>query len=688
MAGVTPALQDPLSRLPGIGPRRLEAFRRLGVEQVGDLLTLWPRRHQDRTAIRAILELTAGEQATVVGRITLAHYEPRGPGQGHLRVLVNDGTGTLAAYFFHADWLRQQLTVGKTVLLSGRVEWRGRGYSMTHPDYALLEPGERPELGLLPVYPTTQELKPRWLLQFMRQWVPRLAALAPDPLPETIRTRYQLPERGWALHHLHFPRSQKEWEQSRRRLVFEEFLRIALAVRLRSGLGQGANGLVQNPDGPVSRGLFTRLPYQLTPGQQAAWEEIRRDLLAPRPMARLLQGEVGSGKTTLALLCLAAGVDAGHQAAFMAPTELLAEQHFQVLRERLEPLGVTVGFLSGKEKGAQQVRAALASGRLQVVVGTQALLSEQVRFRSLGVIVVDEQHRFGVRQRARLSAKGLSPDLLVMTATPIPRTLALTVYGDLEISRIVGLPPGRKPIRTVLVGPEGRREAYAAVWRAVKQGHQAYVVCPRVAGDEEEGQAAKAAESLAAGMRKVPGWRIGLLHGQLPLEDKATVMEAFRRHAIDVLVATSIVEVGVDVPNATVMVVESADRFGLAQLHQLRGRVGRGQAPATCYLIAQTDSEEAMARLQAMVETQDGLELAERDLALRGPGEILGLRQHGVAGFQLARPLEDLDWLQEARELAIALLAEDPRLRQPEHQALRAWVEAAFQDDLPGQVLH
>ncbi|MBX5466287.1 MAG: ATP-dependent DNA helicase RecG [Firmicutes bacterium] len=681
------ALGDPIERIPGIGRRRGAALRRLGVERVEDLLTLWPRRHQDRTRLCSIADLKPGEEAAVVGRVTVAHFEPRATGQGLLRVLVNDGTGTLTAYFFHADRLRPVFAVGRTVLLAGRVEWRGRGYSMAHPDHAVLEPGESPELGLIPVYPTTQDLKPRWILQLMREWIPRLSAVASDPLPEWVRRRYQLPERGWALRHLHFPRGREQWEAARRRLVFDEFLRVALAVRWRSGRAPSGDGVRQDPDGPVSRGVWQTLPYDLTPGQRAAWEEIRQDLVAPRPMARLLQGEVGSGKTTLALLALAAGVDGGHQVAFMAPTELLAEQHYHVLRDQLEGLGVKVGFLSGQERGAGAVREELASGRLKVVVGTQALLSDQVRFADLGLIVVDEQHRFGVRQRARLSAKGAYPDLLVMTATPIPRTLALTIYGDLDLSRIVGLPPGRKPVKTVLLGRDQRREAYAAVWKAVRQGHQAYVVCPRVTADEE-GTAAKAAQALAAGMQKVQGWRVGLLHGQLPLDAKARTMQAFRRHEIDVLVATSIIEVGVDVPNATVMVIENADRFGLAQLHQLRGRVGRGHAPGTCYLIAQNDSEEAMARLQAMVETQDGLELAERDLAQRGPGEILGLRQHGIAGFQLARPLEDLEWLQAARDLAQSILAADPRLEDPAHRLLRAWVQAALLDDLPGQVLH
>lgn len=678
------ALGDAIGVVSGVGGKRAAALARLGVEKAGDLLTLWPRRHVDRSVITRIAEVRSGQTYAVVGRIVNAGYEPRGRGQGLLKILINDGSGFLSAVFFHAVWLKSQLVAGKRILLFGRVEWRSRMAHMTHPEHELLEREEMPETGLLPVYPLTADLKQRWMYQLMRSQIPALAEQAADPLPESIRVQERLDPRGWAYLHQHFPKSADDLERARTRLVFDEFLRISLAVLLLSRGNADTPGFVQMPDGTLARDFLTRLPYSLTPGQRMAWDEICHDLSKPQPMARLLQGDVGSGKTTLAMLAMLAALDAGNQAAFMAPTELLAEQHLEVLKRQFEPLGVDVGLLTGQGKDAAAVRVQLADGTLRVVVGTQALLSESVQFERLGLVVVDEQHRFGVRQRAGLPAKGVYPDLLVMTATPIPRTLALTIYGDLAISRIPDLPPGRLPIETVHLPRSRRREAYEAVRRAVREGRQAYVVCPRV--NEGEQTDVKAATELAEGMQTLPGWRVGLLHGQMPLAEKSRVMSAFREGTVDVLVATSIVEVGVDVPNATVMVIESAEQFGLAQLHQLRGRIGRGEHASTCFLISDTPTEEAEARIAAMVESTDGLKLAEEDLKIRGPGEVLGMRQHGVAGFQLARPLEDLHLLESARSVARDLLAQDPGLHQ--HPELKSWVEEALSAALPSQVLH
>jgi ATP-dependent DNA helicase RecG len=402
-------------------------------------------------------------------------------------------------------------------------------------------------------------------------------------------------------------------------------------------------------------------------------------------MARLLQGDVGSGKTILAALALLAAVGSGYQAALMAPTELLAEQHYLLISQYFQPLDVPVVFLSGRSRQNED-EALIRADRPVVVVGTQALVSDRIQFGRLGLVVVDEQHRFGVRQRSRLGEKGLLPHMLVMTATPIPRTLALTVYGDLAVSQIDGLPPGRQPISTVHLAMKDRRTAYVKVQELVRRGQQAYVICPLVE-DSEEGQG-KAATLLAEGMRKVPGWRVGLVHGRMSAQEKSQVMDQFRRGEIDVLVGTTILEVGVDVPAATIIVIEGAERFGLAQLHQLRGRVGRGTEPSFCYLLADPVTDDSEARIAAMVETQNGLELAERDLELRGPGEVLGMRQHGVAGFQLANPLKDLELLEAARRTALDLLAGDRDLSHDDHQALRQWVVDALKEALPGHVLH
>lgn len=680
------SLGDPPERLPGVGAKRAESLARLGVATAGDLLTLWPRRYADRSALREMGGLLPGETATVVGTVQAVAWAPR-PGRAPLlKITAGDRTGVITAVFFHGTWIGRQLTPGTRVLFTGRVDVRGRQVTMTHPDFEVLKAGEEPALGLVPIYPLAGDLRQRFVQQLMRRAVPALAPQKPDPLPAALVEKLGLVGRAWAVMTVHAPGSYGDFERARRRVVFDEFLRMSLAVLLIHRHEERVAGRAQQPNGPLSRRFLENLRFALTPGQLRAWEEIAEDLARPRPMARLLQGDVGSGKTVIAALSLLAAVDAGRQAALMAPTELLAEQQFRVLQELFEPIGVSVGLVTGKGKGTKEARERLASGELAVAVGTQALLSPAVRFTELGVVVIDEQHRFGVRQRAELSDKGYFPDMLVMTATPIPRTLALTVYGDLEVSRIEGLPPGRQPITTRHVTNKDRREAYQKIREEIKAGRQAYVVCPLVGENDEIN--AKAAVELAEGMKRVPGWRVGLLHGKMSSQEKAEAMERFRAGADDVLVSTTIVEVGVDIPNATVMVIEGADRFGLAQLHQLRGRVGRGRHPAVCYLVADPATEEAQARIEAMLRTQDGLELAEADLALRGPGEVLGMRQHGVAGFQLADPVKDLALLETAREVARAILEQDPRLEEAEHHALKVWVNEAIQEALPSHVLH
>ncbi|MCY0881532.1 MAG: ATP-dependent DNA helicase RecG, partial [Firmicutes bacterium] len=634
--------------------------------------------------------VVSGQEATVIATVVSASYDFS---RALLRVVVGDGRATLHVTFFHAAWLRRQIVEGARIMLSGMVEARGRHVGMTHPEFQVLKAGEKPLLGIVPIYPLAGQIKQRFLQQLMEEMVGPLSAQSPEPLSPAMRERLHLMGRAQAILTEHRPPSFEALEEARRRLVFDEFLKISLAVLMLNQAPQQKNGSVQRPDGPLAQKFLRQLPFHMTPGQQSAWQEIRRDLFAPAPMARLLQGDVGSGKTLIAILAMLAAVDAGRQAAFMAPTEILAQQQWQVMQQWLSPLGIPVGLLTGSESKAAMIREELRSGALPLVVGTQALISDKVQFQDLGVVVIDEQHRFGVKQRAFLSLKGTAPDILVMTATPIPRTLALTVYGDLEVSHIQGLPPGRQPIRTVHLNHRDRRQAYEFVRQAVREGQQAYVVCPQIGESDETSEKAvemnaKAAVDLAEGMQKLPGWRIGLLHGKLSEKEKSSVMQQFRQHELDVLVATTIIEVGVDVPNATVMVIEGADRFGLAQLHQLRGRIGRGNLASTCFLIADPTSEESVQRIDAMVQYTDGLLLAEEDLRIRGPGEVLGLRQHGVAGFQLANPLKDLEWLQLARDEARAILARDPLLQDPDHAVLKQWVTDALGDALPSRVLH
>lgn len=679
------AALDPVTKIPGVGTKRAAQLKNLGIEHVADFLTLWPRRHVDRSVVTPIGQVPLGSSCTVQGVIRRARFEVSNRRQSWLNIVIEDKTGSLQATFFHANWLRYQLKEGVQVLMTGRVERFGSSVRMTHPEFEVIRSGESPALGLVPIYPLTGDLKQRFMLEIMRRVVPPVSLQVDDPVPSWVLEQEELAPKNWAVLHEHFPNNAEELERARKRLVFDEFLRVSLAVLLGSP-GKDRPGQAQNPDGPLIRQFLASLPFELTEGQQKVWQEIREDLKSSRPMARLLQGDVGSGKTVIAALTLLSAVDGGRQAVFMVPTELLAEQQFQVLSRFLAPLGLSLGLLAGKGKSLEAVREDVRTGRIDVAVGTQALLSSSVEFQDLGVVVVDEQHRFGVRQRARLSDKGFFPDMLVMTATPIPRTLALTVYGDLDVSRIEGLPPGRHPIETVHLTSSERRQAYQFVMDQVRQGRQAYVVCPLV--DENEELRAKAAVDLAQGMRKISGWRVDVVHGKMASADKAKVMAAFRNHEIDVLVSTTIVEVGVDVPNASVMVIEQAERFGLAQLHQLRGRIGRGSHRSTCFLLSDPKTEEAQARVEAMVTLQDGLKLAEADLAIRGPGEILGMRQHGVAGFQLANPLKDLALLTRARNIAQKLLDKDPELTRPEHAALKRWVEQALDQALPGQVLH
>ncbi len=658
---------------------------RLGIARAGDVLTLWPRRYQDRTRIMPIA-LVRLDEATVVKGQVVAVTARRPPGRDPMAVVtVTDGTALLEVVFFHARYLLDRFRPGQTLLLTGRVSRRGRRLSMAHPEWEIVTDAD--VQGIVPVYPLAGELRQAWMRSLMRRVVPPLAAQVPDPLPAWLLSQRRLPSRSWSLATIHWPATLADQEQARIRLVLEEVLVVALAVQwLRRRERVPGQGQALVPDGPTAARLRARLPYTLTGAQERAWREIAQDLIQVAPMARLLQGDVGSGKTVVAALACLAAVDAGLQAAFMAPTEVLADQQADVLAEWLEPLGLTVGRLTGREGPGSVLRQAVAAGDVAVVVGTQALIQESVRFERLGLVVVDEQHRFGVRQRSGLSAKGHAPHLLVMTATPIPRTLALTVYGDLAVTVIDELPPGRRPVDTVRRTRAERRQVYEEVMRAVRRGEQAYVVCPHV--EDKDAGGVRAATAVYEGMRGLPGWRVGLLHGRQGTEEKVRVMDQFRRGELDVLVATSIVEVGVDVPNASLMVIEDADRFGLAQLHQLRGRVGRGSKPGVCVLVADPGTEEAEARLDAMTRIHDGLELAEVDLQLRGPGEVLGLRQHGLAGFSLANPLKDWELMQEARQLAETLLDQDPELTRPDHAGLRQAVLQALGEALPASVLH
>ncbi|MBX6377643.1 MAG: ATP-dependent DNA helicase RecG, partial [Clostridia bacterium] len=668
----------------GVGPGRARELERLGIRSVGDLVRHVPRRYVDRSRLVPIGRLRAGEAATVQAVVTaVQELRPR-PNLHLLKVAVTDGSGTLYAVWFNQPYLRRRFRAGQRLILSGRVDRSFGQIQMHHPEVEELDGDELLHAGrIVPVYPATASLPQRALRVLARNALEACSGRFPDPVPAWLRESAGLAPAEKAWRDIHFPTDAAALERARRRLAFEELFLLQVAVGLlraqREAVGRG---YAHRPDGELVARLRASLPFRLTRAQERVIGEVFRDMEALRPMLRLVEGDVGSGKTVVAAFALAKAVDSGWQGALMAPTEILAEQHARVLTNLLSPLGVQPVLLTGRLSRAERAAAlaALASGRAAVVVGTHALIQEGVVFRALSCVVVDEQHRFGVRQRALLQGKGENPDVLVMTATPIPRTLALTVFGDIDVSVVDELPPGRKPVQTTWLPAAERRRAYDLVRREVAAGHQAYVICPLV--EESEAVDARAVGDWAERLRRdfLPGLRIAVLHGRMGGEEKEAVMRAFAAGETDVLVATTVVEVGVDVPNATVIVIEGAERFGLAQLHQLRGRVGRGSASSYCLLVAESLEEGVRERLDVLVRTTDGFAVAEADLALRGPGEFLGTRQHGLPDLRFTSFARDQDLLQDARRAAFAVLARDRGLRQPEHAQLRAAVLERFAD--------
>jgi len=566
---------------------------------------------------------------------------------------------------------------GQRLVLHGKVVRYKGAINLQHPDYEIVEAGEDERLHtgrLVPVYSTTEGLHQRALRRLMWSIVEQFTDGVAEILPEPARTRRRLVALPVALRDAHFPENENALATAHRRLAFDDFLFLQLGLAILRSRTTRARGVALNPPGDLVSRLRAALPYRLTSAQERVWSEIRRDMAAPFPMHRLLQGDVGSGKTVVAALAVLTAIEAGYQAAVMAPTEILAEQHFMTFRQLLEPLGVTVALLTSASRPRERKarRAALAAGEIACVVGTHALVQEGVEFRRLGLAVVDEQHRFGVEQRARLRAKGEHPDLLVMTATPIPRTLALTLYGDLDVSVLDEMPPGRQPIKTVARTESKRAEIYEFVRKQISEGRQAYVVYPLV--EESEVIDLKAATDMARHLQQdvFPELTVGLLHGRLGFEEKDAIMRRFKAGEIHVLVSTTVIEVGIDVPNATLMLIEHAERFGLSQLHQLRGRVGRGPWKSYGILLhAGKLTEDAERRIEAMTQTNDGFRIAETDLSLRGPGEFFGTRQSGLPQFRVADLLRDAAILEDARIEAQGIIATDPELKDDAHRGLR-----------------
>ena len=684
-----PRLREPLTVLPGVGPALAAEARRLGLNSLGDLLFHFPFRHDDFTSRRRIGELKPGEEATVEATLEqIALSRTRRRNLHLIRATVRDDTGYMQAVWFNQDYLARLLKPGDTLLLRGACD--GAGGTFRVRGHEILGRGEAGlhTTGFVPVYSTTEKISVKRLRGWLGQVRPLMARLA-DPLPPALRAGLRLPFRADAVLAMHFPGSADAGRQAERRLIFDELFLMQLGLlSLRQRFAQTRHSQALGQEGELTRRFIAALPFRLTRGQLRACRQISRDLQRPAPMQRLLQGDVGAGKTVVATYTMLRAVEAGRQAALMAPTEVLAEQHYFSLARMLAGMGLRLAFLSSRLKAGERrsLLARIAAGEVDIAVGTHALIQEDVVFPGLAVIVVDEQHRFGVRQREELAVKagrgGLVPHALHMTATPIPRTLALTLFGDLETSVIASLPAGRRRIKTWQV-PESRRAgAYGFIREQLDAGRQCFVVCPLI--EESEAVQARAAEAeagrLAAG--EFARYRVGLLHGQLPAAAKQAAMQAFASGETQVLVATTVIEVGVDVPNASVMVIEEADRFGLAQLHQLRGRVGRGPHESYCLLFGDPKTSQAERRLAAMTATGDGFRLADMDLEIRGEGQLFGERQSGLPDLKLARLTRDQELLSLAREKARALLAGDPGMARPEHALLRDELERVFGDQL------
>jgi ATP-dependent DNA helicase RecG len=660
-------LEAGLDTLRGVGSRVQAKLGRLGLVSVRDLLEHAPRRYEPAVPERRIADLLAEEEVAIAGEVRAVRVRRLRRRLAVVSARVDDGSDSIPAVWFNQEWLAEKLAPGTRVRLRGRLrrgEFHVRSYDLD---------GVSATADFAPVYPASEELPPKTLRRLVDQALPGAVHVL-DPLPAALRAGERLPLRPDAIVALHTPRSLKEAERARRRLAFDELLLLQVGLARRRAEREREEAPALPPPGALLQRYRAELPFQLTPHQERAIEDIDRDLARTVPMQRLLQGEVGSGKTVVALYALLRAVEAGKRGALMAPTETLAEQHFLTVEQLCARLGVTCGLLTSSVPKRERERAARSS----VVVGTHALIQEGVELDALAVAVVDEQHRFGVEQRKALVA-GRSPHTLHMTATPIPRTLALTVYGDLAVSEITRPPADRKPVVTKWVTAERSSEAYTRLRRHLEAGRQAYVVCPLVS--ESERIEARAAEQEAERLRRAElrGFRVGCLHGQLRPAERRELMAAFKARELDVLVATTVIEVGVDVPNAAIMIVQEADRFGLAQLHQLRGRVGRGAEQSYCLLVSRPRdelTEVAQARLQALVDTSDGFELAERDLELRGAGELLGTRQSGLTDFRFARLREDRPLLERAREAAAALVGYDGPLVGEVEQAF-ARVEPA-----------
>jgi len=681
-------IDAPIDVLPGVGQKRAALLERLGVRTVRDFIRHYPRRYEDYSQLKTISRLEFGERVSLLATVWEAGARRTHRGTHIFSAILSDNTGTMEVTWFGQRYLEGRIRQGMQLLISGKVgEHLGR-LTMTSPEFEILGRAEVMNARIQPIYPLTEGLTQRWMRLAMRRALTSWASRIPDPLPESLRSQQGLLTLSKALWGVHLPDTQEQLAAARRRMAFEETLLLQLGLLRQKLLWKGQAGQAIQTDAERLAALKAALPYALTGAQERSLGEMLADMASGEPMNRLLQGDVGSGKTVVAALLMTLVADRGSQAAIMAPTEILAEQHAKSLTALFEQFPEprpSVALLTGGVQGAEReaIYAGLAEGTLQVVVGTHALIQQGVTFKDLALVVIDEQHRFGVEQRGALRGKGYNPHLLVMTATPIPRSLELTIWGHVDVSVLDEMPPGRQPVRTRVLHPRERERAHTFIRTQVAEGRQAFIIYPLVEASDKIDALAAVDEHARLQEEVFPKLRLGLLHGRMRADEKESVMARFGAGELDILVATSVVEVGIDVPNATVMLIDGADRFGLAQLHQFRGRVGRGSHQSYCMLLAEDASDQATERLKAVEATTDGFALAEKDLEMRGPGEFLGTQQSGFPELRMAT-FADTRLLYQVREIAAELLADDPDLDRPEHRLLRERVQSFWKD--PGDL--
>lgn len=673
----------PIQYIKGIGPKRAKAFNAAGIKTAEDLLYYFPLRYEDRTGFISISGIKKGETYTVKARILSKgeHHSFRRRGFSITEAEVGDATGTIRCVWFNQPYLKEYLKVGLTIILYGKVEEYAGRLQMSSPEFEIASSEEDESLNIgriTPVYPLPKGMTQRRLRQIIKYALDEYLTSVKEPLPYDLRSRNGLLNLAKSLLYIHFPDNAEAQKDAYKRLSFEEFFLFQIPLLLRKLQKKAKAGISHNTSAELTADFRGTLPFNLTCAQERAIAEISKDMARPFAMQRLLQGDVGSGKTVVATIAALTAIQGGYQAVFMVPTEILARQHYDKIGSQLESgaprlkkirLGLLTASATGKEKN--RIYRQAKDGRIDLVIGTHALIEETVRFKNLGLIVIDEQHKFGVGQRALLPAKGRNPDLLIMTATPIPRTLAITLYGDLDMSVINELPPGRPPVKTMYFTQKDRPKVYDIARSQLNGGSQVYIVYPVI---EESysldiAGAKKMYKELKSG--EFRDFRVGLIHGRMKQDEQDEAMSRFKRKELDLLVSTTVLEVGIDIASATCMIIESAERFGLSQLHQLRGRVGRGRQESFCLLISDATSEQARARISAMIKYSDGFRIAEEDLKIRGPGEFFGRRQSGLSELRIANPLTQMQLLKRAREEASKALIADPRLESRQNSCLR-----------------